>query len=244
MIFARVLIVFLLVVAALIDEACSVGLMLAPPGSAGYTFGDAFLNALSMAAASGTAAAGGAAGVAAAGAGAAGAASAGGAAGAAAAGAGATAAGAGAAAAGSGAVVAAGPPAAIAAGPLIVVGLAIVVGVDESPSAITWDCWKPILHEMSTAPSRGRLLTDILNDPVISDYQIGKHAVIIRNRWNESWRIDPLILPWGQVAAHASQIASTSFNQSANLADASCTSCSMNAIGAFHTTQPQVVIIQ
>eukprot|EP00928_Gymnodinium_smaydae_P082475 TRINITY_DN6580_c0_g3_i1.p1 TRINITY_DN6580_c0_g3~~TRINITY_DN6580_c0_g3_i1.p1 ORF type:complete len:204 (-),score=34.55 TRINITY_DN6580_c0_g3_i1:297-908(-) len=82
----------------------------------------------------------------------------------------------------------------------------ILVGTDANASAVTWDCWKPILHERSAAPSRGRLLADLLNDPVISDSHIGRHAVFVRNRWNESWRIDPVVLPWGQVAAHASQV--------------------------------------
>eukprot|EP00928_Gymnodinium_smaydae_P066936 TRINITY_DN4989_c1_g1_i1.p1 TRINITY_DN4989_c1_g1~~TRINITY_DN4989_c1_g1_i1.p1 ORF type:complete len:200 (+),score=33.37 TRINITY_DN4989_c1_g1_i1:74-601(+) len=77
----------------------------------------------------------------------------------------------------------------------------VVVGADAD--ALTWDCWKPILHEKSTAPSRGRLLTDLLNDPVVIDVSVGNSSVFVRNRWNESWRIDPVVLPWGQIAAHA-----------------------------------------
>eukprot|EP00928_Gymnodinium_smaydae_P070959 TRINITY_DN5467_c1_g1_i3.p1 TRINITY_DN5467_c1_g1~~TRINITY_DN5467_c1_g1_i3.p1 ORF type:complete len:225 (-),score=38.06 TRINITY_DN5467_c1_g1_i3:233-907(-) len=90
----------------------------------------------------------------------------------------------------------------------------VVVGAEAEASAVTWDCWKPILHEKSIAPSRGRLLLDILNDPAISDYSVGNHSVVVRNRWNESWRIDPVVLPWGQVAAHASQIMPSPFNLS------------------------------
>eukprot|EP00928_Gymnodinium_smaydae_P070960 TRINITY_DN5467_c1_g1_i4.p1 TRINITY_DN5467_c1_g1~~TRINITY_DN5467_c1_g1_i4.p1 ORF type:complete len:231 (-),score=40.45 TRINITY_DN5467_c1_g1_i4:311-1003(-) len=90
----------------------------------------------------------------------------------------------------------------------------VVVGAEAEASAVTWDCWKPILHEKSTAPSRGRLLQDILNDPAISDYSVGNHSVVVRNRWNESWRIDPVVLPWGQMAAHASQIMPSPFNLS------------------------------
>eukprot|EP00928_Gymnodinium_smaydae_P080882 TRINITY_DN6449_c0_g1_i3.p1 TRINITY_DN6449_c0_g1~~TRINITY_DN6449_c0_g1_i3.p1 ORF type:complete len:106 (-),score=19.94 TRINITY_DN6449_c0_g1_i3:36-326(-) len=87
----------------------------------------------------------------------------------------------------------------------------MTIGADADGPAVTWDCWKPILHETSTAPSRGRLLADILNDPVVDDYRIEADTVFLRNRWNESWRIDPLILPWGQIAGHASQIESTNF---------------------------------
>eukprot|EP00928_Gymnodinium_smaydae_P083668 TRINITY_DN668_c3_g1_i3.p1 TRINITY_DN668_c3_g1~~TRINITY_DN668_c3_g1_i3.p1 ORF type:complete len:228 (-),score=23.99 TRINITY_DN668_c3_g1_i3:528-1130(-) len=82
----------------------------------------------------------------------------------------------------------------------------ITVGAEADGMAVTWDCWKPILHDRSTAPSRGRLLVDLLHDPVIDDFRVESDAVFLRNRWNESWRIDPIILPWGQVAAHASQI--------------------------------------
>eukprot|EP00928_Gymnodinium_smaydae_P075193 TRINITY_DN581_c0_g1_i2.p1 TRINITY_DN581_c0_g1~~TRINITY_DN581_c0_g1_i2.p1 ORF type:complete len:174 (-),score=20.14 TRINITY_DN581_c0_g1_i2:302-823(-) len=83
----------------------------------------------------------------------------------------------------------------------------VTVGAGGDASAVTWDCWKPIVHDSSTTPSRGRPLIDILKDPVISDYSVGNHSIVVRNRWNESWRIDPLILPWGEVAAHASQLA-------------------------------------
>eukprot|EP00928_Gymnodinium_smaydae_P059363 TRINITY_DN4266_c1_g3_i1.p1 TRINITY_DN4266_c1_g3~~TRINITY_DN4266_c1_g3_i1.p1 ORF type:complete len:197 (-),score=23.13 TRINITY_DN4266_c1_g3_i1:50-640(-) len=84
----------------------------------------------------------------------------------------------------------------------------LTVGADVAGNAseATWDCWKPMLHDESTAPSRGRLLADILNDPAISDHSIGRHAVFVRNRWNESWRIDPVVLPGGQLAAHASPV--------------------------------------
>eukprot|EP00928_Gymnodinium_smaydae_P051592 TRINITY_DN3515_c0_g3_i1.p1 TRINITY_DN3515_c0_g3~~TRINITY_DN3515_c0_g3_i1.p1 ORF type:complete len:204 (+),score=24.23 TRINITY_DN3515_c0_g3_i1:81-692(+) len=93
------------------------------------------------------------------------------------------------------------------------VGMGVLtVGADLDGAAVEWDCWKPILHETSTAPSRGRLLKDILNDPVVDDFRVERDAVFLRNRWNESWRIDPLMLPWGQIAAHASQIESTNFS--------------------------------
>eukprot|EP00928_Gymnodinium_smaydae_P059364 TRINITY_DN4266_c1_g4_i1.p1 TRINITY_DN4266_c1_g4~~TRINITY_DN4266_c1_g4_i1.p1 ORF type:complete len:287 (-),score=10.79 TRINITY_DN4266_c1_g4_i1:307-1167(-) len=82
----------------------------------------------------------------------------------------------------------------------------VVVGADAGASSVTWDCWKPILRERSAAPSRGRLLIDILDDPVIDEFYVGSQSVFVRNRWNESWRIDPVVLPWGQLAAHASQI--------------------------------------
>eukprot|EP00928_Gymnodinium_smaydae_P031656 TRINITY_DN2316_c0_g1_i4.p1 TRINITY_DN2316_c0_g1~~TRINITY_DN2316_c0_g1_i4.p1 ORF type:complete len:196 (-),score=25.69 TRINITY_DN2316_c0_g1_i4:431-1018(-) len=101
---------------------------------------------------------------------------------------------------------------AVAAGVLI--GM-VVLGADASAPAVTWDCWKPILHDESVAPSRGRLLADVLNDPLVSESYVDAQSVFLRNRWNESWRIDPVVLPWGQIAAHASRIASLSFNSSA-----------------------------
>eukprot|EP00928_Gymnodinium_smaydae_P012763 TRINITY_DN1464_c0_g1_i1.p1 TRINITY_DN1464_c0_g1~~TRINITY_DN1464_c0_g1_i1.p1 ORF type:complete len:276 (-),score=47.17 TRINITY_DN1464_c0_g1_i1:378-1205(-) len=93
----------------------------------------------------------------------------------------------------------------------------LLLGAEANEIAVTWDCWKPIVHEKSLAPSRGRLLADILNHPAISEYRIGQDVVFLRNRWNESWRIDPVVLPWGQVAAHASQMMSTSGNSSADM---------------------------
>eukprot|EP00928_Gymnodinium_smaydae_P075194 TRINITY_DN581_c0_g1_i3.p1 TRINITY_DN581_c0_g1~~TRINITY_DN581_c0_g1_i3.p1 ORF type:complete len:213 (-),score=17.75 TRINITY_DN581_c0_g1_i3:197-835(-) len=103
----------------------------------------------------------------------------------------------------------------------------VTVGAGGDASAVTWDCWKPIVHDNSTTPSRGRPLIDILKDPVISDYSVGNHSIVVRNRWNESWRIDPLILPWGEVAAHASQIASSPSDLSVSSA---LSSMSMNDV--------------
>eukprot|EP00928_Gymnodinium_smaydae_P062696 TRINITY_DN464_c0_g1_i2.p1 TRINITY_DN464_c0_g1~~TRINITY_DN464_c0_g1_i2.p1 ORF type:complete len:256 (+),score=31.12 TRINITY_DN464_c0_g1_i2:84-851(+) len=117
----------------------------------------------------------------------------------------------------------------------------IVVGAEVGASAVTWDCWKPILHESSAAPSRGRLLSDLLNDPLINDYHVGSHSVFVRNRWNESWRIDPVILPWGQVAAHASQIMANSTKSSVEISNDNDMQSSMNMTGA---PEPQIVILQ
>eukprot|EP00928_Gymnodinium_smaydae_P004757 TRINITY_DN11622_c0_g1_i1.p1 TRINITY_DN11622_c0_g1~~TRINITY_DN11622_c0_g1_i1.p1 ORF type:complete len:123 (+),score=14.18 TRINITY_DN11622_c0_g1_i1:392-760(+) len=99
--------------------------------------------------------------------------------------------------------------------PVIAAGTSLgllTVGADAGGASVTWDCWKPILHESSAAPSRGRLLSDILNDPVIHSYRVEQNAVFLENRWNESWRIDPIVLPWGQVAAHASRTESIDFH--------------------------------
>eukprot|EP00928_Gymnodinium_smaydae_P083669 TRINITY_DN668_c3_g1_i4.p1 TRINITY_DN668_c3_g1~~TRINITY_DN668_c3_g1_i4.p1 ORF type:complete len:217 (-),score=28.39 TRINITY_DN668_c3_g1_i4:258-908(-) len=189
-----------IIVAAFILEVDSVVLLMtggtaAPAAAAGLSGGSA---AAGTAAAGTTAGAAGSAAAGAAGAGAGAGASAGGTATAAAAACGTTT---------SGFAAAAGPLWGFKAAALSTLGVGMItVGADANGYAVTWDCWKPILHEKSTAPSRGRLLMDLLNDPVVDDFRVESDAVFLRNRWNESWRIDPIVLPWGQVAAHASQI--------------------------------------
>eukprot|EP00928_Gymnodinium_smaydae_P075198 TRINITY_DN581_c1_g1_i1.p1 TRINITY_DN581_c1_g1~~TRINITY_DN581_c1_g1_i1.p1 ORF type:complete len:246 (-),score=31.45 TRINITY_DN581_c1_g1_i1:229-966(-) len=229
-----------IVVALLIPEARSVGLMMAP----------------SAATAGSLAAGGAAAGAAGSGTAAAGSAAAGTMAGSAAAGTAASqtamaaAMSAGSSAAGSGAVPLTAVTGAKAAGTISTTALAChtwnarkvlglgaaflvsgaLLGAEADGFAVTWDCWKPVVRELTTAPSRGRPLVDILNDPVISDYHLGRDSVFVRNRWNESWRIDPVVLPWGQVAAHATRMAS--FNSSAHLSGVNQFSDSINTTEA------------
>eukprot|EP00928_Gymnodinium_smaydae_P027926 TRINITY_DN2143_c0_g1_i5.p1 TRINITY_DN2143_c0_g1~~TRINITY_DN2143_c0_g1_i5.p1 ORF type:complete len:261 (+),score=27.47 TRINITY_DN2143_c0_g1_i5:88-783(+) len=221
----------LFLVASLINEACSVAIMTTAVGigagaaATAGTMGTVAATGTTTSVAAGTAAAGAAT----AGAAAAGTASAGAV----------TTAWTGAALTGSGMAVFNFLPAAVVASPLVV-GLGTVVGAEADAFAVTWDCWKPMLHDRSTAPSRGRHLEDLLNDPAITEYHMNPSSVFVRNRWNESWRIDPLILPWGQVAAHASQVVSTSSNSSADLGGISSRLYPMNTTVA---TQPQVVTI-
>jgi len=46
----------------------------------------------------------------------------------------------------------------------------VALGAECSPDVqykYTWDCWKPVLHDISTEPSTGILLKDVVLDPRI-----------------------------------------------------------------------------
>lgn len=86
-------------------------------------------------------------------------------------------------------------------------GLAIL-GADETGT--TFDCWKPVLHDTSAEPSNGKILKDVINDPRISrvilqDDQDDEHLpnISLVNIWGERFDIEYIILPSGQLCAHA-----------------------------------------
>lgn len=94
-------------------------------------------------------------------------------------------------------------------GAAILLGALLVVGaepINGSTSSLTWDCWKPILQETSLAPSQGRRLADILSDRRVELVHKNDTAVLVKNIWDELFEITPVVLPSGQVAAHAAKI--------------------------------------
>jgi hypothetical protein len=92
----------------------------------------------------------------------------------------------------------------------------IVLGTEENAKcgetpvpSYTFDCWKPVLHDKSPEPSHGRLLRDVVVDPRVKQAIIKAGdccafpEIILQNVWDERFLIDYLMLPSGQVAAHA-----------------------------------------
>ena len=81
----------------------------------------------------------------------------------------------------------------------------------EEYSTVTWDCWKPVLHDESVEPSNGILLKDIVLDSRIKDVIIADNQndsmfplISLKNKWNEEFRIDYVLLPKSKkLALHA-----------------------------------------
>ncbi|KAK0047193.1 protein FAM71B [Biomphalaria pfeifferi] len=73
----------------------------------------------------------------------------------------------------------------------------------------TFDCWKPVVHEMSTEPSKGKLLRDVVGDPRVKQTIVKSNEdgqlpeIILQNIWDELFRIDFVMLSSQQLAAHA-----------------------------------------
>lgn len=83
----------------------------------------------------------------------------------------------------------------------------IILGAD--PADLTFDCWKPLLHDKSVEPSNGILLRNVLSDARIKEIRVtdGTNptfpAFQLRNIWNEDFAITYVCLPDGELAAHA-----------------------------------------
>ncbi len=90
------------------------------------------------------------------------------------------------------------------------------VDVDVSSNAnvgVTFDCWKPVLHDETTEPSQGRLLKDVAADRRIKDVLVGEDErggglpkIVLKNIWNESFRVNYVVLSPEMLAAHAKLI--------------------------------------
>lgn len=89
----------------------------------------------------------------------------------------------------------------------LVLGTELTDGTGEQ--RLSFDCWKPLLRDTSTNPSKGMLLRDVLKDPRIKnvDVSYGISAIYplikLQNVWGENFRIDYVRLPWNEIAAHA-----------------------------------------
>jgi len=83
----------------------------------------------------------------------------------------------------------------------------ILIGADPNSTEPSWDCWKPILRDSSVAPSRGRAFAEVLSDPRVLNYDwVDGSTMLLRNVWDEIFRIEIGSLPWGQIAAHATKV--------------------------------------
>ena len=94
------------------------------------------------------------------------------------------------------------------------VGWAVLGVTEEQTSALyTFDCWKPVLHDESTEPSNGKILREVAADPRIKEITIALNNsnidlphLILKNIWDEEFRIDYVYLPSIGLAAHADRI--------------------------------------
>jgi len=88
----------------------------------------------------------------------------------------------------------------------------ITIGANCEPkSNITWDCWKPILHEEDNSKSTGILLKDLAADERVKtiSFENDNIHLTVENIWNEKFQLCPVQLPepvGGGIAFHAERI--------------------------------------
>ena len=79
---------------------------------------------------------------------------------------------------------------------------------EPTASAYTFDCWKAVVHDTTQEPSSGRFLGEIAMDPRVKQVIKGDDdsaypEIILENIWDEKFRIEYVVLPNNQTAAHA-----------------------------------------
>merc|ERR1712151_725563 len=81
-------------------------------------------------------------------------------------------------------------------------------GIGADSDGISWDCWKPLFHDTSSAPSNGMPLAEALSHPDIHVVANEVEGLVVQNAWSERFLISPVMLPCGRLAAHASKMES------------------------------------
>jgi hypothetical protein len=85
----------------------------------------------------------------------------------------------------------------------------VCLGCDaDAGGGTTWDCWKDVVREEDPAPSMGRRLCDIATDERVAgvtvfDESMDNFSLILTNKWGDHFAVSPVVLPGGEVAAHA-----------------------------------------
>lgn len=106
--------------------------------------------------------------------------------------------------------------AAVAAGTAVTgpIGLIVLGATDSSDgNQITYDCWKPVVHDTSEKPSNGILLKDLVCHPHVANVKItpGDRTdlphIVFENIWNEKFEIEYLVIyDTRKVVCHAKAV--------------------------------------
>ena len=78
----------------------------------------------------------------------------------------------------------------------------IVLGAETGSdgSGITYDCWKPVLHDTSVEPSTGMLLKDVMDHPNIANVSVspgvvdGLPNIVLENIWKEKFEVQYFVI--------------------------------------------------
>ena len=76
---------------------------------------------------------------------------------------------------------------------------------DDGENGYTWDCWKPIIRNMSTRPSQGMPLQSLAVHPNVQSVSLDQDGLLVGNIFGERFRLAPVDVE-GTLAFHASII--------------------------------------
>ena len=89
--------------------------------------------------------------------------------------------------------------------------LAVGMSHSRDGNQITYDCWKPVVHDMSEDFSGGMLLKDLVCHPHIADITVTPSEflpqIVLKNIWKEKFEIEYVVLQdTNKLVCHASPI--------------------------------------
>lgn len=95
----------------------------------------------------------------------------------------------------------------ITSGPL---GL-LTVGTSQTGNQRTYDCWKPVIRDISEEPSQGMILKDLVLHPNIAsvtvEHSLCMPRIVLENKWSEKFEIQYVLLQDSEtLQCHASRI--------------------------------------
>lgn len=68
---------------------------------------------------------------------------------------------------------------------------------------VSWDCWKPVLHDNSTVLSSGIMMEKVFADARVRKVSVDADKLVIRNIWEEEFIITFHDIKGHGIAAHA-----------------------------------------
>ncbi|XP_045191420.2 uncharacterized protein LOC123548313 [Mercenaria mercenaria] len=85
--------------------------------------------------------------------------------------------------------------------------LAVGTSHTEEKDRITYDCWKPVLHDTSLESSNGMILKDLVCHPNIANVTVTPSVclpqIVIENVWNEKFEIEYVVQDSDKLSCHA-----------------------------------------
>eukprot|EP01001_Neometanema_parovale_P010729 NODE_6967_length_803_cov_567.408824_g6731_i0.p1 GENE.NODE_6967_length_803_cov_567.408824_g6731_i0~~NODE_6967_length_803_cov_567.408824_g6731_i0.p1 ORF type:complete len:189 (+),score=20.36 NODE_6967_length_803_cov_567.408824_g6731_i0:75-641(+) len=84
----------------------------------------------------------------------------------------------------------------------------ILVGARENQGECSWDCWKQIVGDSSSVRTSGVTLRELASHAFVKSVQVEQLPFVMTNHDNISFRLDPVVLPCGNVALHATAMLS------------------------------------
>lgn len=104
----------------------------------------------------------------------------------------------------------------IVAGTALTGGIGLFVlgtSTKQEDGHITYDCWKPVVHDVSEEPSNGMYLKDLFSHENIqkvtmaTDCSTSLPNIVIENIWKEEFQIEYMMLnTTGEIVCHAKQM--------------------------------------